>query len=336
VIDVALDARQTRRMSFGMRAYATQLANRLPYVAPDLKIAAFRGRGNVNLDEQLIVPLRVVRLRPRLTHYVTIFAPVLAPRPYVMMIHDLIHVAHPEFSSAAVVLYYARVARRLAQPAELLLMGDDRTVAQCERYLGIPPERCRVVPLGYDPALAQRIAAEQGARPYFLYAGNLRPHKNVATLLAAWSSLPASVEIDLYFTGTAAVGARFAPFERPGRRLVVLGTVGEERLWRLYRGALAYVHPSLAEGFGIPMLEAMAAGTPVIASRESVPSIVREHAALFDARDVSALRGLLLEAAQGSAAWRDRAARGKGAVRPYTWDRFAMSTADVYREILNR
>lgn len=335
-VDVALDARLTRRMSFGMRAYATQLARHLPRAAPDLKVAALQGGQSLSFDEQLFMPLRVARLRPRLTHYTTIFAPLLAPRPYILMIHDLIHVVHPEFYGRGVALYYATVARRLAQGARLLVMGDERTVAQCERYLGVARERCRVTPLGYDPALAAVTDAERAARPFFLYSGNARPHKNVATLLAAWSSLPAQIEVDLYLTGMDAGAVDLARFDRPGRQVVVLGTVSEERLWRLYRGALAYVHPALAEGFGIPMLEAMAAGTPVIASRESVPSVARQHAALFDARDVGALRALLADAASGSPAWGERAARGKESVRPYTWERFAMTTAEVYREVLEQ
>jgi len=335
-VDVALDMRMTRRMSFGMRAYAEQLARHLPAVAPDLSVVPLHGGANLGFDEQVLLPLRVGRMRPRLTHYTTIFAPLLAPRPYVMMIHDLIHVAHPEFYGRSVALYYATVARRLAQRAGLLVMGDERTVEQCERYLGVSRDRCRVTPLGYDPYLASATTAERGARPFFLYSGNLRPHKNVATLIAAWSSLADDVEVDLYITGTDAAAPHFARFERGNRKLVELGTVSEERLWRLYRGALAYVHPALAEGFGLPMLEAMAAGTPVIAARECVSSVVRGGAALFDARDTEALRALLADVARGSQLWRERAARGKERVQPYTWERFAMSTADVYREILDR
>ncbi len=335
-IDVALDARMTRRMSFGMRAYSDQLARRLPQVAPDLRIGLLHGGPSLSLDEQLGLPWRVARMHPRLTHYTTIYAPLLAPRPYLLMIHDLIHVVHPEFYGPSVALYYATAARRLAQRASLLVMGDERTVAQCERYLGVPPERCRVTPLGYDPARAARTETERAERPYFLYSGNARPHKNLATLLAAWAALPDDVAVDLYLTGMDEAGVDLARFERPARRAVVLGTVDEERLWRLYRGAVAYVHPALAEGFGLPMLEAMAAGTPVIASRECVPSVVRPHAALFDARDPAALGALLAEAASGAAQWRERAVRGKEHVQPYTWERFAMTTAQVYREVLER
>ncbi len=333
-VDVALDVRLTRRMSFGMRAYATRLAEYLPRVAPDLTVAPLHGGANLGFDEQILMPLRVVRMRPRLTHYTTIFAPLLAPRPYIMMIHDLIHIIYPELHGPGVALYYATVARRLAQRARLLVMGDERTADQCERYLGVRRERCRVTPLGYDPARAAETAVERGARPYFLYSGNLRPHKNVATLLAAWSSLPPEIEVDLYLTGTGNHPAHFARFERGRRKLMELGTVSEERLWQLYRGAVAYVHPALAEGFGLPMLEAMAAGTPVIAARECVSSVVRDDAALFDARDTEALRALLADAARGSSEWRERTVRGKERVRPYTWERFAMSTAEVYREVL--
>jgi len=334
-VDVALDGRLTRRMSFGMRAYTTRLLEYLPRVAPDLAVTPFRGGANLGLDEQLLMPLRIARLHPRLTHYTTFYVPLVAPRPYIMMIHDLIPVVLPQFYAPHVAVYYATVAPRLARRAELLVMADERTAEQCERYLGVSRTRCRIVPLGYDPGRAAETTCERAVRPYFLYAGNLRAHKNVATLLAAWASLPDEIAVDLYIVGNGEprFGGRF---DRANRRIVELGTVTEERLWRLYRGALAYVHPALAEGFGLPMLEAMAAGTPVIAARESVPSIVREDAGLFDARDVRALRALLADVAAGSPRWRSRAARGRERVRPYTWERFAMSTADVYREVLNR
>jgi hypothetical protein len=153
VIDVALDARITPRMSAGIRAYVRALLDGLPRVAPDIRLHAV-GRGlNFGLDEQLRLPAEIDRLAPALTHYPTVFAPVRRRRPYVAMLHDLIHLQYPQFFSPATALFYALVAKPMLRGATLLLMSDERTADACVDLLGMERQRCRIVPLGYDPGL---------------------------------------------------------------------------------------------------------------------------------------------------------------------------------------
>jgi glycosyltransferase involved in cell wall biosynthesis len=333
VIDIAIDARLTRRMSVGTRTYVRELLARLPSVAPDLSTAAI-GRGeNFGLAEQLGIPLAVTRSGARAVHYPTTFAPLLRLRPYVVTIHDLIHLRYPALFGRATALHYAVVGGPLVRGATRLCMGDARTIADCERYLGVAPERCRVIPLGYDPLLLEAEEPLVPDRPFFLYAGNHRPHKNLATLYAAWSSLPDAYAIDLCITGPddPIARERYAP---PGRRLRFLGELSARDLRRHYRAALAYVHPALAEGFGIPMLEAGVVGTPVIASSASVPGVVAPFATTFEARDVAGLAACLRAAVDDEGEMRRRAAEGVASLRAYTWDRFAAMTAAVYREVL--
>ncbi len=338
MIDVAIDARVTRRMSVGTRVYQRELLARLPHVAPDIRFATFRGGENLTVRELVVLPFEIARLHPRVVHYLTIFAPPVTPAPYVVTIHDLIHLRHPEMFSSAPARYYALLGGRFARNAARLIVGDERTIEDCERFLGVPGERCRVVPLGYDPQMLAAVhgddgpAAQANVRPYFLYAGNHRPHKNLATLFAAWRDLPNAVDVDLWCTGDDADGAA-QKYTRRNGRLRFLGTVDERRLWAAYRDAIAYVHPALAEGFGIPMLEALVLGTPVIAAHEAVPSIVRPHATVFPARDVTALRDALIVALSDRTTLRRASAEGAAAVRAYTWDRFAAGIAAVYREV---
>jgi glycosyltransferase involved in cell wall biosynthesis len=332
MIDVALDARITPRMSAGVRAYVRALLDGLPRVAPDIRLHAV-GRGpNFGLGEQFALPAEIARLAPALTHYPTIYAPLRRRRPYVAMVHDLIHLQYPQFFGYTTALFYALVATPMLRGAACLLMSDVRTADACVALLGIERERCRIVPLGYDPGLLAPDATPFAGRPFIIYAGNHRPHKNLAVLYEAWAGLPEAVALDLVITGPSDAAAQ-ARYRRPGSALRFAGLLSDAQLAAGYRAASAYVHPALVEGFGLPMLEATVVGTPVVASTGAVPSIVAPYATTFAPHDTLALRAALTDLVANPAPYRRRAAEGSAAVRAYTWDRFAAATAAVYREV---
>jgi glycosyltransferase involved in cell wall biosynthesis len=334
MIDVALDARITPRMSAGMRAYVRALVERIPHVAPDLRLHAV-GRGlNFGLAEQVELPAEIARLAPDLTHYPTIFVPLRRRAPYVAMVHDLIHLQFPQYFSPATAAFYALVAGPMLRGAALLLMSDERTAAACERLLHVPRERCRIVPLGYDPLVLASLPPPAPARPFAFYAGNHRPHKNLRVLYEAWAGLPDAVELDLVLTGPPDPVAAERYSRRSGA-LQFLGTVSDADVAARYRAACVYVHPALAEGFGLPMLEASVAGTPVIASRTALPGLLAPFATTFDPHDPLGLRAVLTDVTANPAPYRRRAAEGSAVARTYTWDRFAAATADVYREVVH-
>lgn len=333
MIDIAVDARITRRMSFGVRAYLSELLARLPAAAPDLRVGAV-GRGeNFGLAEQLELPYEIAQSGAKAIHFPTMFAPIVRSRPYVLTVHDLIHLRYPQLFGRATALHYRLVGRPLARAASRLVMGDERTIGDCERLLGVPPERCRVVPLGYDPALLDADEPLRVDRPFLLYAGNHKAHKDLATLYAAWAAIAPQRPIDLRVTGNAEPGI-VARYTRVHGNLIFTGHLSQRDLRRHYHAALAYVHPALNEGFGIPMLEAAVCGTPVIASVEALPAIVAPYAAAFVAGDVRELGVLLDDVVRDPGAFRARAAEGVAPLRAYTWDRFAAGTAAVYREVI--
>lgn len=327
-----LDARITRRMSVGMIAYANELVDRLPHLAPDLRFEAYRRGGNFGLDEQWRLPRHVARVRARLVHHLSVYAPLATPRPFAITIHDLIHLRYPQYFRRSVGPYYATVVRLVCARASRVLTDDPRTVVDLERFLGVEPRKVRVVPLGVDDIFLDETAPLPAERPYFLYAGNHRPHKDLPTLVAAWRSLPEDRAVDLVLTGMNDV-PEIASVRRTVGELRFVGEVPPERLARLYRGALAYVHPALCEGFGLPMLEAAALGTRVIACEDALPAVLRGVAEVFPAGDTRALSGLMLSALEGSWDPNDRE-RLSVIGRSYTWDRTALATAEVYREIL--
>ncbi len=314
-----------------MRSYAEEMARRLPRVAPDLTFETVVRTAALGRDEQLALPRRLRNLRPRLVHHLSVYAPLAGPRPYVVTIHDLIHLRFPAHFKRSVGPYYRTVVRLVTSRAARIITDDERTVADLERFLHVPARKVRIVPLGVDDAYLADVPAVEATRPYFIYAGNRRAHKNLEILFRAWQGLPSAHAVDLVLSGDD--DDDFGGATRPRREageLRFLGHRSSSELARWYRGAAALVYPSLCEGFGLPMLEAAALGTPVIASSEAVPRVLRPHVATFAPRDLAALSAAM-ERALSAPAVRNEAFQTAQAL---TWDRCAARTAEVYREVL--
>lgn len=328
-VDVALDLLRFRAISAGMGAYARELVARLPRVAPDLSFATVVRTDALSLSEQLLAPRALRAVAPRVIHHLAFYAPVFAPRPTIVTVHDLIHLRFPKLFKGRVGPYYATVVRAVCARAARVITDDERTVDDLERFLGVPPRKVVVIALGVDDAYREPIASTNGTRPYFLNVGNHRPHKNLSTLFAAWSSLPEDVEMDLVLTGPSDLDPSDVPTRANGR-VRFLGDVPVAELHALYRGATALVHPALCEGFGLPMLEAATVGTAVIASTDAVPGVLRPYCDVFETLDVAALRDALLRAVRSPEPRADALAYA----RTLTWDRCARQTAEVYRTVL--
>ena len=333
---VAIDARLTRQMSVGMKAYTQALLDRRALFAPEIDLVPCGHGENFSIDEQIALPLEIARSRAQLVHYPTQYLPLVRPVPYVLTIHDLIHCRFAEFYEAKVAWYYRAVVAPAARGARRLIVGDERSIEDCVRYLGAEASRIRVVPLGIEPSFLEPMSVPPPERPYLFYAGNHREHKDLPTLLAAWAALPERERYDLVVTGADDFGDLHARYERFGRRLIALGDIDEPTLRRTYAAASALVHPALWEGFGLTMLEAMALGTPVIACSDAVPRPLEAAALTFAPRDVAAVTRAIESLSRDPSAWADRRALGRNAARELTWNRFARRIAAVYAEALER
>jgi glycosyltransferase involved in cell wall biosynthesis len=331
---VALDARLTRQMSIGMKTYARELAARLPRVAADLRFNALRQGTNFGWDEQVRLPRAIRHSGANLTHFLSLYTPVLPPRPYIVTIHDLIHLRFPQYFKSKVPLYYATVVRFAAQRAARVITDDERTIDDLQRFLGVKPSRVSVVPLGVEDRFLQPVEPLRAERPYLLYAGNHREHKDIPTLFAAWSSLPESYAVDLYLTGPDDFGGALQRMSTASRRAVALGDLSDGEVARYYAGATALVHPALLEGFGLPLLEAMACGAPVIATQESLPGVLAGAALTFPAGNAAAARDAIARVIDDSALRSRLVEAGRERAHTLTWDRCAVQTAEVYRDVL--
>jgi glycosyltransferase involved in cell wall biosynthesis len=331
---IGLDARLTRQLSVGMKSYVRELARRLPAVAPQYDYVSFERGGNFGWNEQIGLPLAIVRSRVSLVHYLSLYVPLLSPAPSIVTIHDLIHLHFPEYFKAKVRPYYHTVVRWACARAKRVITDDEKTVDDLERFLHVDRTKIRVIPLGVDERFLAAPTPHVAATPYLLYVGNHRPHKNLQTLFEAWSSLPDGAAVDLYVTGSDDFGGELARRNRPDRKIIALGDVAGDELASYYAGALALVQPSFREGFGLPALEAMASGCAVVATEGALPRVLAPAAFVFESGSAQELRAMLERIVAEPALRAQLVRAGRVVAATLTWDRCALATASVYAEVL--
>jgi len=259
----------------------------------------------------------MMRRKVELFHGTDFSVPYIPRRPSVITVHDLSPWLFPEGSNRVrrrvPVLLRARIPTMVVTPSEAVRR------AAIARF-GLDQERVVTVPLAASSHF-RFLEAAAPARPYFLFVGTLEPRKNIARLIEAWREVRKSLDVDLVLAGRARHDFS-PPAPEPGLR--ILGAVPEEDLPALYSGAVACVYPSLYEGFGLPVLEAMQCGATVITSRDPAILEVSGGAAIHvEATDVRAL----------AEAMRARPRRREESLKRaalFSWTATARGTREVY------
>ena len=248
--------------------------------------------------------------------------------PIVLTVHDLAFLTYPEHFSRAGLHFFRRALALARREADVVLCSSEATLAHCVE-VGFEPERLRHVPLGVriEPAAAddvERVRGDYGLeRPFVLWTGTIEPRKNLPRLIAGYEQLDA--DLDLVLVGPQGwnedLDRRIEKMPAKRRsRIRRLGFVPREDLAPLYAAASVFCFPSLLEGFGFPVLEAMGQGTPVVTSTgTSTEELARGAGVLIDPRDANAIAAGI-EAALGDEAL---TAAGRVRAREYTWGRTA-------------
>lgn len=291
------------------------------------------GPGPELVFEQLALPLLLRRERIDAVHAPNCFLPLVRPCPGVVTIHDLAFEAHPRDFSARTRWKYRTLASRAARSAQRVICDATFTRDDiCSRY-GVDPDRVRVVPLA--PALSTGDAAPPPG-PYLLAIGDLRAKKNLRRLVEAYRRLRAEgLEHRLVLAGLDSGEGERLRAGAAGAPLELRGYVSDTELDALLRGADLLVHPSLYEGFGLPLLEAMARGCPVAAAdATALPETGGEATLWFDPLDVDAIATAISRAVGDRGLHARLADAGRRHVAGFSWARTARATLDVYAEVL--
>ena len=283
-----------------------------------------------------------------LYHSTDYMVPRLRRTPVVATVYDAIPIVHPQWANQRLRGFKNWLLTQSVRNADRVIAISESGRDEVVSSYGIRAERTRVIPLGIDGEWFEPVdeRAMQGTllrrklEPgYFLFVGTLQPRKNVEALLDAYEALPQAIrrKRQLVIVGKYGWNAetlrRRLEDARPENRCVWLDYVPREELYQLYAGAGTFVFPSLAEGFGLPILEALAKGLPIIASDLPVLRDLGAHlVAYVDARDTKALTDAMASFAQASADEAERAKRIAHAM-PYTWRACAERTVAVYREL---
>lgn len=341
----------------GPRSTANATTTTLPYTVHPVPGFAQR---NDNIEkviwEQFTLPAAARKAGVDILH-VPYFAPPLLPRtPTVVTIHDAIQMRLPAYLPSRKVQTYMQLVSRAAHYATAIITVSEHARQDIVDALKLPPERVRVIYEAagdeYQPVTNPALLAQARARyglgeRYIFYLGGMDQRKNVPQLVRAFAHLSAQIgdpDLQLLISGNPdkQQGALF-PDPRPVAAdvsmagQIIYRFVEEEDKPAIYSGASLFVFPSLYEGFGLPPLEAMSCGAPVVCSnRTSLPEVVGDAALLVDPEDTRALVEAMRQALTDSSLQTELRARSLQRAKQFSWQKTAQETLAVYEEVLAR
>ncbi len=360
---IVIDARMITDEMHGIARYTYNLADRLTRLDQENEYILLAGsdslaefaadRPNCRLErvrskfisvaEQAELPKVLKKLKADLFHSPSFVAPLYCPCRLIMTVHDVNHMVFPQYYGRIHQVYYRHVVRPSALKARKILTVSRFSRSEIIKFLGISPEKIIVTYNGIDNAfkVIDKTGVLEAVRrryrlpaKFALYVGNKKPHKNVERLMESFSRVRTDCALVMTVEPDSRLTALAEDLGLAGR-VIFTGNVAGHDLPVLYNLAAVFVFPSLYEGFGLPPLEAMACGTPVITSnRSSLPEVTGEAALLVDPYSSEELTAAIDRVLQDEGLCREMAAKGLLQAAEFSWEETARQTLEVYKEVL--
>ncbi len=299
-------------------------------------------RHRLGLDRDLFS----ISLDVDVVHYPATIGPLWPAKNLVLTVHDCIPIRHPEWFRWERAFYYIWAGRRSVRNAEHIIADSTATAHDLHELMEIPPGRVTTVPLGVNDTFCPQpqvaidavLTRYQLPERFFLYVGTLEPRKNLVGVVRAWDSIASDITEDLVIAGrigwkTKELDIAIATAQHRDR-IHRPGFIDTADLPALICAARAFVWPSLYEGFGLPVLEAMACGTPVLTSNTtSLPEVAGDAALLVDPGDEDAIAEAMSKLSGDENLRQQLSNAGRKRAAAFTWHRCAEETLVVYRKI---
>jgi len=368
-VRIAIDARKLH--DFGIGTYIRNLVRYLARIDSDTEyqvicrppdreqIAAYgpnitpvpEAASPYSIAEQLRIPIVLRRHHTQLFHAPHYVLPPMVPCRSVVTIHDCIHLMFPQYLPNRAAYVYAKASMwSAARRASRVLTVSEASKRDILRFFDIPEQKIVVIPNAFDERFAVEPPPDDVHRVrerfqldnrYVLYAGNIKPHKNVVRLIEAFAIVRRKLGEDLKLLIIGDEISKHAALRRTVHRhqlhkyVRFLGFVPDQTLAILYRLAAVFVFPSLYEGFGLPPLEAMASGTPVVTSNvSSLPEVVGDAAILVDPYDAGSIAEGIASVLGDEALRLEMIRRGFARARQFSWERSVARTHEIYLDVL--
>jgi len=294
---------------------------------------------------------RLWRLKLDLYHATHYVLPLMVPCKAVVTIHDIIHLLYPEFLPSKLAFFYAqRMIKSSLSRSDRVIAVSQNTRSDLLRFFEVDCRNIEVVYNGVDEVFRQRLPDDEVerwlrslgiTRPYLLFVGNPKPHKNLDTVVQAYAHARRLAPFDapLICVGNRS-GSEFKIRQRAnylgiGDKVRLLGHVAHEALPAIYQGATLFLYPTLYEGFGLPVIEAMASGVPVITSNTSaLKEIAEGYAHLVDPLDLDGIAKAIAHLMGNAEARTKLIALGERRAEDFRWDETARRTLDIYLSVI--
>lgn len=306
--------------------------------------------------EQIKLPRLLKSLKPDLVHFPHFNVPIFYSGKFVVTIHDLIHQHHQtrEATTKNSLVYgikkigYRAVFSHAVKRAQKIIAPSEFVKKQLQKEWGIGEDKVTVTYEGVDERIIREVGEfrEIGEKfhikkPYLFYLGNAQPHKNILGLVRAFREIRKKYsELSLILSGPESafwerIIGEFGGLGELGKSGVrVTGFVSEEEMVVLYKNAEVFIMPSFEEGFGIPILEAMACGCPVVSSNAaSLPEVGGDAVLYFNPKDMNEMIRVLREVWESEGLREKMIKKGLQQVKKFSWERLAKETLSVYTQV---